>query len=114
MVLSPLFTKIFGARGAIRTHTVLVLSETTLPNWSTRASNWWVPGDLNPDSPRGNTALQAGAASRIRLAPKNHRTAHYAVGARSQTSQRACEPNPVTAFLDACRLSSAVASRPPR
>ena len=28
------------------------------------------PGDSNPGSPKGNTVLQTGAASRIRLAPK--------------------------------------------
>jgi hypothetical protein len=89
-----------GAQGAIRTHTVLVLSEVTPASWSTRASNWWVPGDSNPDSPKGNTVLQAGAASRIRLAPKK-----LAEGLGVEPSR---------AISDACRVSSAVASRPPR
>jgi hypothetical protein len=90
------------------------LSELSPACWTKPAQNWWVPGDSNPDSPRGNTVLQTGAANRIRLAPKNHlnRTHHYRGALSNLAEGLGVEPS--RAISDACRVSSAVASRPPR
>ena len=93
---------------------MLVLSEPSPACWTKPASNWWVPGDSNPDSPKGNTVLQAGAANRIRLAPKNHlNRAHRCRGALSNLAE-GLGVEPSRAISDACRVSNAVASRPPR
>src|SRR5260370_1287200 len=87
-------SKIVGGPAGIRTQTLPILSRLPLPV-GVRGLTWWVPPDSNRDAPMEHSALQAGAANRIRLTPK---TCGGESGNRTQSRASAWHVSSVLAY----------------